>query len=1112
MMRRILVFFLMAVLGMSGVQAKTLYLNTSNNWEDGGCNKFAIWYWGAGEGWTNFMSKVASHVWSTNVPDGATGILFCRFNPNVSAPTWDRSNNAYWGKSCDQTVPSDMNMFTPTMNWEGGDDGCYKGGSWSLYEAAAVEYHLAGSGFPNASWEAGSHLQMPDGEISFTELEPGTYKFKVTDGTWNYFLGIEAVDASCSTAGYGDDTDGNVVIRLASAGEITIKVTDGRICVTIVGDTKTGGTGVPGQCPDVLMQGFYWDSYKSNDKTAGTDLYGDTRWKSLLPQAEEIGAYFDMVWLPPSGLAGGTGYYPRQYSNQNSDWGTRADLEKLIASLHNSGAKVVADVVLDHLIAMSGWCDFATMDFGKYGKFTPDMSWICKGDEINTSQNPEQIKEMGDCYGKATGPDDEGDNNDGARDLAHRSPQVQEFSKAYLQWLLDEMKYDGFRWDEAKGFDPEHIGEYNSAAEPYISFVERWSGTDDIMWTVDRSGKRTMALDFQTKYSAFDGISGFNYEPCKGSGLLGAGYSKYAVTFIDSHDWFMRNDQEFGGKDNSMKPELKDRLLQANAFLLSMPGVPCVFYPHWAKYKEDIKPMIEARHLAGVHSESAVSDEEAETNGYQCTVRGKNGWLILCLGNKAGRSFDGFKKMAGGNGYAVWVKAEGDFAPRLIVTQSTAFEDKENGIDVTIQAVGGSSEAIIYYTTDGSEPTTSSAVYSGPLNFKETTTLKAIGVCGSAQSKVQTYTYTYREPLAHGIRLRFHKPDEWEKVYVYAWKPYKDEQGNDASVNIMGAYPGQRMYQDVDGWFTYEFDNSYKTINFCINSGDDCGGVNVRSNDLETDYDVCYGWQAEKALEYGMEEVVDCEMALNPEFDLVINPESGFFTDTQEGQPVTISTVGAENAMIYYTTDGSEPNTGSQSAQGSVSFTVNQTTTVKAYAQIVGGARTPTYTNTYTYKAPQSGPLTVKFIKPEEWETLYLYAFTRVKSGNQYIDTPYSLDGNSPKWPGMKWTQRDGQWYVHTMKPEVKEIYVIFTEGDKKPQTQDIFLDENTCYLWNPECYKAVVDADCNGIWEEGVENVAAETPQLDPTKPIFNVLGQQVGAGYVGVVIQNGHRYLIVK
>ena len=115
----------------------------------------------------------------------------------------------------------------------------------------------------------------------------------------------------------------------------------------------------------------------------------------------------------------------------------------------------------------------------------------------------------------------------------------------------------------------------------------------------------------------------------------------------------------------------------------------------------------------------------------------------------------------------------------------------------------------------------------------------------------------------------------------------------------MGAYPGQRIYQDAEGWYSYEFDNSLKTVNFCINSGDDCGGVNVRSNDLEIDYDACYGWREGKETESSEEVVLDCETDLNPAFDLVIAPESGFFRDTQEGQQVTIRTVGAPNAMIY---------------------------------------------------------------------------------------------------------------------------------------------------------------------------------------------------------------------
>ncbi len=439
----------------------------------------------------------------------------------------------------------------------------------------------------------------------------------------------------------------------------------------------TSYTAVPSQCTDVMMQAFYNESYQPNNSSYGTDLYGDTKWASLLPQAQEIGTYFDLVWLPPSSLGDGMGYHPKNYGDQNSNWGTRAELEALIAALHNAGSKVVADVVINHCTGWSTWCDFPEFDFGEYGVFHPDASYICASDEVNAEWNKESA---GACWGAATGPNDDGENWDGARDWAHDAPKVQEMFKAYLQWLRAEMKYDGFRYDKGDGFNNWHHDNYNKAAKPYIAFMESYNGNDRIIPEIQQANYNLMALDFVTRWDAMCAISGFDYSKCQGSGLLGAGYAKYAVTFIDSHDWFLRTDNgnEFGGYGNSMKAELKDRLMQANAFMLGMPGVPCVFYPHWAKYKEDLKPMIDARHAAGVHSESHVSDEYADHDGYQCTVRGKYGWLILQLGNRTSHSSSGdyswladYTLMAKGPGYAMWVNVTDPPLPTPIESVET---------------------------------------------------------------------------------------------------------------------------------------------------------------------------------------------------------------------------------------------------------------------------------------------------------------------------------------------------------------------------------------------------------------------------------------------------------
>ena len=399
---------------------------------------------------------------------------------------------------------------------------------------------------------------------------------------------------------------------------------------------------VPRQCEAVLMQAFYNESYSPT--SPGVSEYGDTKWTTLTPQAAELGRYFDYVWLPPSAYGDGAGYHPMQYSNQNSNWGTRAELDTLISALHNAGAKVVADIVINHCANRSTWCDFYTMDFGEYGVFYPDETYICSNDEVNASWNQPTAENPGSgaCWGTASGSPDDGDNWDGARDWSH-----------------DKVN-DGFRYDKGDGFNNWHHWNYNRHARPEIAFMESYNGDDRIIEEIEQSNRDLMALDFQTKWRAFDGIAAFDYSKCQGSGLLGRGYSRYAVTFIESHDWFLRpdNNNEFGGRGNSMTPALKDRLMQANAFLLGMPGVPCVFYPHWQKYKADLKPMIDARKLAGIHSESPVSNEEATQTGYQCTIQGKYGWLVLQLGDKTthtGWGDPAYQLKASGPGYAMWV-------------------------------------------------------------------------------------------------------------------------------------------------------------------------------------------------------------------------------------------------------------------------------------------------------------------------------------------------------------------------------------------------------------------------------------------------------------------------
>ena len=923
---------------------------------------------------------------------------------------------------------------------------------------------------------------------TFSDLAAGiTYRMKLTNGTWDANWGFSAVQNV--PTGVVGDTDGNIVFEMAEQGNVEVNFNGASI--TLVGNfteqepiKPVHGASVPSECEDVMLQAFYYDSYQDGAPgdvvLSGNTKLGNTKWATLLNQSGEIGTYFDLVWLPPSGKSeGGTGYHQTQYSNQNSAWGTQAELLEFINRMHAVDTKVVADIVINHAGSKSSWCDFYTQYFGEYGTFEPDASWICNTDEVN--HNPD----AGECQGKATGRDDGGynmqDNYASARDWAHAKPEVQEMMKAYLKWMKDVIGFDGWRYDYAQGFKGQYINMYNTAAANYFSVVEFWNGDinniknylNDVSWN-------TLAFDFGTKYSAIQGIADGNYQRCKGSGLLGAGLSKYAVTFVDSHDTYFGckngrdNNDEIGGCGKSMEDYNKDRVLAANAFILSMPGVPCVFYPHWAKYKDAIGKMVLARKAAGVHSESHVSDE-AGNGYYKSTITGKHGSICLLLGPNSGFNTtpQGYTLAYKGGNFAMYYTTTQPEVPVLSITPSAIYKTETYTVEMSAVALSGT--PTIYYTIDGSDPTTSDTqmTYTGAFTIEGTTTVKAYATLNGVSSEVQEATYTYKAPQAKPITVKFLPPTTWNNVYLYAW----DTNG----ATVLGGWPGMEWKtKDTEGWLFHTFDSKYRELNiiFTNNEGE-------QSNDIIIDEDACYEWKD------GAEALSD-QCSADIPFQLIVSPEGKVFkTDSLE---ITMTTAGEQGTpAIYYTLDGTDPKVSATRATYTTPIVITQTTTLNAYAQD-GAEETEVQTHVYTYEMPQTTPLTITFRKPDEWKKVNLYSWN---DGGAVLYTG--------QWPGTEMTNvNEKGWYYHQFDASVKEVNFIFNDGTT--QSADLWTDEDVCYGW--ENKKAVI-IDCSGITTD-VENIETDTvPQLDITRPMYNVLGQQVHATYHGIVIQNGHKYL---
>lgn len=601
-------------------------------------------------------------------------------------------------QSCDATWMIDIDPYGEYQKFEGGKDAnkltCKVAGKYDFYiklsaEVGDVVYIGPGSGCDGESdCQDGpyglkiNNKTVVDAPLFGDEDAQGRVQYMASCVELNVGDEIQLVNKSCDATwmvdldpyGHyenfsGGKADNKLTCNVAGKYDFYIKLSASAGDLVYVESSQTCGggggggsdptykTSAPEKCPDVLLQAFYWNSYQDQG-------YGRTKWIDHLnaknnTSAEEIGQWFDLIWLPPMSKAtGGTGYIPSKYSDLNSDWGTKAKLEQLIETFRKNGARVVADIVINHGAAWSGWCDFAQLNFGSYGTFKPEPSWICNTDEMNT-QAP------GACRGSATGANDDGygseANYEAGRDWDHQSAEVRNMFKAYLKWLRNDIHIDGFRYDYCKGFHNSHIDDYNKAAEIYFSVMEYWDGDVNALRShLNDAGWNTLTFDFAMKYNAFNsGIASDNYGALRGAGLPGAGMSRYSVTFVDNHDTFQRGDSEFCGDGNSMSV-CPDKVMQCYAYMLSMPGVPSVFYPHWVTFKDQLKPLINARYKTGVHSESAVSDEAGD-GFYKATITGTKGQIRLLLGPNSGYNDTpaGFTLAGKGTNYGVYIKTDG---------------------------------------------------------------------------------------------------------------------------------------------------------------------------------------------------------------------------------------------------------------------------------------------------------------------------------------------------------------------------------------------------------------------------------------------------------------------
>ena len=567
--------------------------------------------------------------------------------------------------------------------------------------------------------------------------------------------------------------------------------------------------GWPANYSGVMLQGFYWDSFS------------DSKWTHLEAQAPELGQYFNLVWIPQSANCGGKsmGYDDLYwFSNYNSSFGSETELRSLIKSFKANGIGTIADVVINHRKNVSTWFDFPVEAY-------KGVTYEMKSTDICANDDGGKTKKEADKQGvKLSSNNDTGEDWSGIRDLDHNSTNVQTIVKAYLDMLLNDFGYAGFRYDMVKGYSGKFTGIYNDAAKPAYSVGEYWDGNVSVVknWleATKVNDKITSAVfDFPIRYVVRDAIKA-NWSTVKTDGLANDNsYKQYAVTFVENHD------TEYRSSSEQQDPIRKDTLA-ANAYILASCGTPCVFYKHWIDCKKDIKAMINARQLAGITNTSNTTFNAFRGEGYNgIRTVGDKATLIAIVGPNA-------KKYTAPNTYAELLNGYHYryFMPKKanLAWVDLPSGDYEGEMKAKLVAVSNADDAQLVYTTDGTEPTASSKkAKSGEeieIPFGETT-LKVGLLMNGAVSGILTRTYKVEKPAAfdpYDITV-YANADKvgWTSGFnFWAWCDSPKE-----NLTVKNAWPGDKItqYKEIDGkkWFyqTYKIKSRNYMVSFVFSTG-----------------------------------------------------------------------------------------------------------------------------------------------------------------------------------------------------------------------------------------------------------------------------------------------------
>nr|MCU0388760.1 starch-binding protein [Chitinophagaceae bacterium] len=323
----------------------------------------------------------------------------------------------------------------------------------------------------------------------------------------------------------------------------------------------------------------------------------------------------------------------------------------------------------------------------------------------------------------------------------------------------------------------------------------------------------------------------------------------------------------------------------------------------------------------------------------------------------------------------------------------------DNPVSVTMSAGGGTGNKMIYYTLDGSMPSSSSIPYTGAFNVSVNTTVRAIAVDANGKvSELQAQRYTFEK-----------KPPVLQII------PASGNYFNPVNVTI-SASEGTAPY----------------TIHYTTDGSNPDEGSTVYVNPITVGMASTIKAVAKDANGI-LSSVVTRNYTFNiPAPTVVPDPMPGNYSAGSVS--VSLSAQSPRPPVtIRYTINGSEPTDDSPVYTAPLALSGGDPDTLRFFGTDAEGRKSNVVKAVYTfYPIPD---IIVYFKRPANWGTNVRIHFFNAQPAGSLANSV---------WPGQSMTKVCGDWYMYRFSG-VTNIGIVFNDGAGR-QTADLSTNKTDWY------------------------------------------------------------------